>query len=295
MSSTLKKIELILWFKCNCRCAFCVVDAETARQSMTTAEAVRHMGRARKEGASAVDFGGGEPTLRDDLAALVRAAAAFGYSDIGVKSNGLMFCYPEYVETLRRAGADRFSVSVWGDCPSVHDALCRTPGAFEKMEMGIKNVVDSGGDPEAEVLLTVGSVPRLGRIVGAFADIGVKRFRFWLYSLFGADSRFPELLPTLTDAGAAISRTSSSFASRGLIFSTSHVPPCFLRARGVYAPIADEGLRIITPGGAFAAERSPFEAGVKTRRCAGCSHADRCGGVRHEYLQRFSDAEITPI
>lgn len=292
----MKKIELILWFKCNARCRFCVVDPAAAREALDTAAAIRHLENARRDGVREVDFGGGEPTLRPDLPELARAAKALGYRRIGVKSNGLRLCYPEVVDSLLRAGVDRFALPVWGASPSAHDALSRTEGSFEMMEMAVKHILDLGGDVELDVLLTTATVPELPMLTRSFAEIGVRRFSMWLYCLFGSNQAFPELMPTLTAAGRAISRTAVALKKSKLLLSTTHVPPCFLSdAGGLYANIARAGLVIVTPGGSFPAETSPFEAGVKTARCSGCSESARCAGIRPEYLRLFSDAEVRPV
>jgi MoaA/NifB/PqqE/SkfB family radical SAM enzyme len=290
----MRKIELVLWFKCNCRCAFCVVDRQTAAQSMSTARVVRELASARRSGASAVDFGGGEPTLRPDLPELVRAAQRLGYSQIGVKTNGLRLCYPGYGGRLLEAGALRFYIPVWDASPEGHDALCRTTGAFDMMEMGVKNILDAGGEVESDVLLTTRTAPRLSEILSRFSKIGVRRFQLWLFSLFGSAGRHPDLLPRLRDAGRAAAAAAQRFPR--LTISTTHIPPCFLgRQTRLYAPISEQGLVVVTPGGSFPAEDSPFEAGTKPRRCLGCLAFGRCAGIRPEYLMRFSDREISPI
>ena len=291
----MKKIELVLWFQCNCRCRFCVVEPAAARQIMDTATALRHLERAREGGASAVDFGGGEPTLRKDLAELARAAKKLGYEKIGVKSNGLRLCYPEVVEELLRAGVGHFAVSVWGASPGEHDALSRAEGSFEMMEMGVKHVLDLGGEVSAEILLTTETVPRLEELTRALSELGIREFHLWLYSLFGSGGALPELLPRLSEAGRAIAWAAWS-AEKDVRFSTTHVPPCFLSgAEELYENIAASDLVIVTPGNSFPAESSPFEAGAKTARCRGCAEEERCAGIRPEYLRRFSDAEVRPV
>ena len=292
----MKKIELVLWFRCNCRCLCCVVDERVAGQSMSTAAAVRHLAVSRKAGARDVDFGGGEPTLREDLPALAQAAAKLGYRKIGVKTNGLRLCYPEFVARLMRAGVNQFTFPIRGHVPEVHDRLARTPGAFEMMEMAVKHAVDFGAEAEAEVLLTTETVPHLRELIGHFTAIGLRRFRMYFFSLFASDQTMPELLPSLTSAGRAIvAAVAASRRDKASIYTT-HVPYCFLRPYpGIYSSSARAGLDIITPGGSFPNAQSPFEAGRKTARCAGCAKYALCAGVRPEYLERFSDREIRPL
>jgi MoaA/NifB/PqqE/SkfB family radical SAM enzyme len=291
----MRKIELVLGFKCNCRCMFCVIDRKTAAQSMSTGRAVRELAQARRCGASAVDFGGGEPTLRPDLPQLVSAAVRLGYRGIGVKTNGLRLCYPDYAAQLLEAGTSLFSIPVWGASPQEHDMLCRTEGAFDMMEMGVKNVLDAGGEVESDVLLTTRTVPRLGEILSRFSAIGVRRFQLWLFCLFGSAGHHPELQPRMRDAGRAAAAAAARFGRR-LRLSTTHIPPCFLGCHhGLYAPISEQGLVVVTPGDSFPAEDSPFEAGTKPRRCRICRDSGRCGGLRREYLERFSSREIRPM
>lgn len=289
----MKKVELVLWFQCNTRCRFCVVDPATARQVMSTEAALRHLAESRERGATAVDFGGGEPTLRKDLPELSRAARALGYESIGIKSNGVRLCYPEVVSGLLDAGVGHFSLSFWGGTPAAHDELARTEGAFEMVEMGVKHILDLGGEASAEVLLTTETVPRLEALTRSLCGLGLRDLRFWLYSLFGSAGAMPELLPRLSDAGPAVVRAARAAEQAGGRAATGHVPPCFLKgAERSYEPIAASELVIITPGGSFPAESSPFEAGVKTERCRGCRKSARCAGLRPEYLERFGDAEV---
>lgn len=54
-------------------------------------------------------------------------------------------------------------------------------------------------------------------------------------------------------------------------------------------------LMIITPGGSYPAEVSPFEAGCKTAARAACARSVSCAGLRPEYLDRCGGAEVTPL
>lgn len=289
----MRKLELILWFRCNCRCRFCVVDPIAARQALQTPDAVRLLERGRREGAVEVDFGGGEPTLRQDLPELARRAKILGYERVGVKSNGLRLCYPEVVAELREAGVDRFALPVWGPTPAAHDALALTEGAFEMMEMALKHVLDLGAEAQVDVLLTTETVPRLTELTRSLAALGARLFEFRLFCLFGSGGALPELLPTLEDAGRAV--VAAARAAPEARCSTPHVPACFLPgAPGLYTDIREARLVIAAPGGTFPVEASPFEAGVKARRCAGCAEDARCGGMRPEYLERHPETGLRP-
>lgn len=289
----MKKIELVLGYECNCDCTFCASNPSILSNRMSTEKAVAIMRDALKNGAAEIDFGGGEPTIRKDLPALVSAARAMGYKSIGVKTNGMLFSYPDYAKKIMDAGVTRFAVSVWGASPEAHDAFSKIPGSFDRMEMGVKHLLDFGADVEMAALLTSETVPRLLEIVNDFERIGVRRFLLFLFCLFGSNDALPQLYPRLTAAGAAAAQAVQDRKFKSTKIKTTHIPPCFLGyIKGVYYSIREEAMLVATPGRSFMAEESPFELGIKTERCAGCSMYKRCGGVRTEYVERFSDREI---
>lgn len=262
---------------------------------MGTAAALRRLERGREEGAEAVDFGGGEPTLRDDLPELARAAARLGYRDVGVKSNGLRLCYPDYLESLMAAGIRSFSVPVWGR-PAEHDALCGVKRAFDMLEMGVKHALDFGAQVQADLLLTSLSVAHAPALAADFAALGVRRFSARLYCLFGSGFTRPHLLPGMTEAGRATVEAARVLAPSGASIATGHIPPCLLGPMPeLYDDIAKQELIVVTPGGEFPAETSPFEAGNQTPRCAGCAYAGRCRGPRIEYVRERGDGEFVPV
>lgn len=294
----MKKIEIVLWYKCNTPCEFCASRA-MGGAGFTTKQAANLLSLYRAEGATAVDFGGGEPTLRDDLTALVRAAKKIGYKHVGVKSNGMRFCYPAYAEECLKAGVDEFAVSLWGGSPRTHDALAGREGAFEATEMGLKNLVDAGADVCVDFLLTTESLPELEDAAEKIAaGIGVKKMRLWVYSLFGAGATAdPGLLPRLADAGAAAACAIRVTRRSGLHIETSHIMPCCLpeECRAAYFNIKKLGLLIVTPGSAFRGEESPFEAGEHISACRGCSKSGACPGPRGEYVTVHGASEFNTI
>jgi hypothetical protein len=68
-------LEITADYRCNNRCVGCFAVAD-AGPAMTAPEIVAALRRGRNEGARGLWLGGGEPTLRRDLFATVRAARA---------------------------------------------------------------------------------------------------------------------------------------------------------------------------------------------------------------------------
>jgi len=103
------------------------IDAENVRQMLET-------NAFRRE----VIFTGGEPTLNPNFLTYVRQARKFGYTLIGVCTNGRRLAYAKYTAMLVKAGLNHFIVSIHGPDAKTHDALTRTRGSFEQAMDGLR-------------------------------------------------------------------------------------------------------------------------------------------------------------
>jgi MoaA/NifB/PqqE/SkfB family radical SAM enzyme len=264
---------------------------------MTVESAKSIMADYIKEGASKVVLGGGEPSIHPDFISIIRAARQAGFSSVEVKTNGIRFCYPEFAKESVSAGADSFSVSIWGHDPPTHDWMAGRTGVFEMTEMGVKHLLHYGAEVKIDFLMSSVTVGREAGLIEDFCGIGIKRFDMWLFSIFGAGGQGVDMVPSMTDAGAAAAVAADAadvFQAKAM---TTHVPPCMLGGRPeMYYGVASLGLMIVMPDGrAFRAEDSPFESGRHIEACSQCAFNDRCPGPRIEYVEHFGESEFYPI
>ncbi len=264
---------------------------------MTTRKIASLLSGYREKGVAKVDFGGGEPTARHDLPVLAKAAAELGYKHIGVKSNGMRFCYPDYAEQCMGAGFNDFSISLWGYPADMHDRMAGRTGAFDMTEMGLNNLVDFGADVCVDLLVTVQSLPALGDALKHLSgEVGVRKFRLWVFSIFGAGGLCTDMMPHLAQVGESAAAAYSAVRQDVDWVRTSHVPPCLLGgAREMYFNVSEQGLLVITPGHSFMGEDSPFEKGVHVAACRTCRLMDKCAGPRDEYVRIRGDGELKTV
>ena len=90
-----------------------------------TLEQIRMMLRnAKKEipiGATAVQFTGGEPTLREDLVEIIKIAKEEGYDHIQLNTDGIRLAFePELVKKIREAGVNTLYLSYDGMTPQTN-------------------------------------------------------------------------------------------------------------------------------------------------------------------------------
>lgn len=118
---------------CNLRCRHCFHWKEVAAGvSGPSAENIDRLAAScqRLGPLLWVSFGGGEPFLRKDLAALARSFGSRGLRHLAIPTNGLVPRQDELVVEMARDNPETFlSVSVSFDGPPpVHDAIRQVPG-----------------------------------------------------------------------------------------------------------------------------------------------------------------------
>jgi len=109
--------------RCNLRCPICFANAATAGYVYEpTKEQVRGMLEnlrgIKPVPATALQYSGGEPTLREDLPELVKMAKELGFHHVEVNSNGIKLAESvDYCRTLIDAGISTFYLSFDGVTP----------------------------------------------------------------------------------------------------------------------------------------------------------------------------------
>ncbi len=108
--STTLLANIDLTNRCNLNCDFCFANARACGYvyEPTFDQIVGMLRMLREEKpvpAPAVQFSGGEPTMRDDLPELIRRAKELGMSQVQVATNGIRLAQePDYAAQLREAG-----------------------------------------------------------------------------------------------------------------------------------------------------------------------------------------------
>jgi MoaA/NifB/PqqE/SkfB family radical SAM enzyme len=300
----LRAIELALDYRCNLRCLGCRA-CEDRGERLSGERAAALLRDARAEGARLAWFGGGEPTLRDDLLALVRRARSLGYQAVCVQTNALRLAYPEYARALVEAGVTEIRVNAKSHRAPVHDRLSRLDGAHALLLRALENLASLGGTAPrahlvADVLVARSTAPDLAETVAFFAERGVRAFSLWLLSAADAEGEdeVAHEVPRIADVVEAMARADAVARERGVGLTSFHTPPCTLppTLRALWRPVAELGMTVVDARGhSFPLASSPFEGGSYVEACASCAVRDRCGGPRADYVRIHGATEFRGV
>ncbi|RPJ53334.1 MAG: radical SAM protein, partial [Methanobacteriota archaeon] len=96
--------------RCNLSCHFCFANAKACGYIYEPsfdqiADMLKLLRAERPVPAPAVQFSGGEPTMRDDIEDIIRMAKQLGFSQVQIASNGIKLASdPGYIRQLKEAG-----------------------------------------------------------------------------------------------------------------------------------------------------------------------------------------------
>jgi 7,8-dihydro-6-hydroxymethylpterin dimethyltransferase len=133
--------------RCNLACSVCFADSSprAAEADPSLASLERSLaGLYAAAGEVNLQLSGGEPTVRDDLPALIAAARALGFTFVQLNTNGLRLASERgYAETLRAAGLASVFLQFDGTSDRVYQALRGRTLLAEKLS-AIKHCAEAG-------------------------------------------------------------------------------------------------------------------------------------------------------
>ncbi|HNU68143.1 MAG TPA: radical SAM protein [Myxococcota bacterium] len=278
------KVIINVTYDCINACQFCAVS-NRVRRSIPTARIIEMLDEHRSRGIDNVDFDGGEPMLHPGILDVVGHAAAVGYRQINVTSNGRKLADRELASALVKSGVTSILISLHGDTAQVHDAITGKPGSFDETVAGIDNVMrlvgQSGRQIDFGVNVTV-CATNMGHMVGLarmMADRGVPKMNFQFLTPFGAASA--GLVPDPIQAARQVQAAIDAVADRMKIYVVNSQMCLFEPA---YQKYLLNDLQKLGRTMVFVWEeevnlfRYLAERRVRRAQCASCPHFLVCDG-----------------
>jgi 7,8-dihydro-6-hydroxymethylpterin dimethyltransferase len=126
--------------RCNLNCDFCFANARACGfvYEPDFSEVVKMLQVLRDEKpvpAPAVQFSGGEPTMREDLPEIIRKAKAMGFPQVQIATNGVRIAKePEYAQELKNTGLNTVYLHFDGVSHETNPRLAINKKAIENMK-----------------------------------------------------------------------------------------------------------------------------------------------------------------
>lgn len=167
--------EIALTYRCQHRCTFCYASAPQRGRKvaeMTTVQAKTILDKFVDEArVPTVSFTGGEPTLREDLPALIQHAKSRGMR-VNLITNGYRSADATFVASLAQAGLDSAQVSLEASDAATHDAVVQHPGAFERTIAALKNLKAAGIHTHTNTTINSNNLQALPEMIDFLAAMG---------------------------------------------------------------------------------------------------------------------------
>jgi MoaA/NifB/PqqE/SkfB family radical SAM enzyme len=139
--------------QCNERCVHCYADAApTVTDALARDVVLRVVDQARALGFRRIQFTGGDPLLCDFLPEAVARAAALGFPNIEIYTNGLALSDALIGELAPHNPS--FAFSFYSMRPEVHDEVTRTPGSHRRTLAAIDRAVARGLQTRVAIVVT---------------------------------------------------------------------------------------------------------------------------------------------
>lgn len=174
-SSAPYRMDLALTYRCNNRCIHCYAGGPRQTSELTTEEWFRVIDRLHGLGIPQVVFTGGEPTLRDDLTALIAQTQKLELV-AGLVTNGRKLKDVDYLKSLIEAGLDHVQVTVESHDPKVHDNITGASGSWKETMQGLKNALAMPIYTVTNTTLSQHNVDNIEATIEFLHGIGVKQF-----------------------------------------------------------------------------------------------------------------------
>ena len=269
---------------CNQGCRFCDARRPAEQPAFVRPAAVAaRIDAALAAGAHELVLTGGEPTMRRDLAALVRHAKRRGAARLVLETNATLITDASARE-LADAGLDLARVHLPA-AGARADAITRDPGGSEAALTGLRALIAAAIPLEIAAPIVrdnLGDLPALPARLRAHAIPAQA-----LVAAIPTDAPDASTLAPLADAARALA--SLDLAARAATIPlrldpAAAIPPCALER-----PPALAHLYALTPGGATSPRHRRIPA------CRDCAVADRCPGVPAPALAREPEFPFRPI
>lgn len=156
--------------RCNLKCIHCYSSEQNVE--LKTSDVYHIIDMLYENGAGIIDFGGGEPLLRNDIFKVLSYSKNAGlYTSIS--TNGVLLnggC----IKNLKTLNIDQVCISLDGAKPETHNHIRNKKGTYKKAINGIKNCVNSGLNTYVSTVFMQSNICELENLYDLLNSLGIQ-------------------------------------------------------------------------------------------------------------------------
>lgn len=169
------RMDLAITYRCNNKCLHCYAGGPRETKELSTQEWILIINKLFNLGIPQVVFTGGEPTLRDDLPALIAQTQKIGLVS-GLVTNGRRLKDEPYFKSLVDAGLDHVQITLESHNPKIHDKITGVKGSWDETVQGLKNAIASPIYTISNTTLNQYNVKDILKTIDFAHSLGLKQF-----------------------------------------------------------------------------------------------------------------------
>jgi len=302
-----KKIVIFLGYSCNNNCIFCInAEKRNIIKDKATSQILKEIYlSSKKEKIDIIEFIGGETTIRDDFFEIISAAKKLKIPDIVIATNGRMFSDMDFAKKAIEAGLKSIIFSIHAHNSKLHDLLTRSPGSFEQLMKGVKNLKKIGFNKiNGNTTVVKQNFKNLDKIAKLHIKLGIKNVEYIFVDpqYGGAHNDFENIVPRISEASVYMRKALDIGRKAGYLqWHVRYVPLCYFKDYLNQISEIKEAKLFRSKHWApdfineDVVENRKKYARIKTQKCRGCLLYNICEGIWTEYIKHYGDSELIPI
>jgi MoaA/NifB/PqqE/SkfB family radical SAM enzyme len=288
-------VYAFLGARCDLRCPYCSLD-EPSFAWRADDELHHAMARGAAAGFDKLMLIGGEPTLREDLPALIQRGRELGFRSITITTNGQRIHEATLRAKLLQAGLTHVQISLHAADPAQHDAFVDQIGAGERALASLDACL---AEPALELALTsvvaaptLDGLPAMIELVAAASARRARAIPYYLQVLRPvgrARHHLEQLVPKPRALAEGLRRALVLAERLDVRALYTNLPVCALP--GLELLSADRWLtnQRLTAAGQGIDVGHRREGYTKLASCASCPFDASCGGIDTSLLALAED------
>jgi MoaA/NifB/PqqE/SkfB family radical SAM enzyme len=197
------------------------------------------------------------------------------------------------------AGANEFGPAVHGHIKELHDYLTGSPGSFEQVVQGIRNLKALNQNVITNTVITKSNYRHLPQIAELLVSLNVDQYQFaFVHALGSAKRNFGRVVPRMKLVEPYVKKGLDVGIKAGKIVMTEAITYCFMKGYESY--IAEKIIpeckiydyKKIVDDFTFSRKN---EGKIKGPQCLKCKYNQICEGPWREYPEKFGWDEFKPI